>query len=120
MNRRISSLTYEMKEMGAAMDEYDAKYGEDPGLPAGSVGRGSTGAYPETVNGRVMALVVCRCGASATTPIKVVERDDKHVIAFDEPEGWIVDVDYPYAKNPDEAAIVRCPKHVGVYLGKDS
>ena len=116
--------------MGAAMDEYDAKYGEeddakygeDPGLPAGSVATATATplVYPATVNGRVMALVVCRCGASATTPIKVVERDDKHVIAFDEPEGWIVDVDYPYAKNPDEAAIVRCPKHVGVYLGKDS
>lgn len=110
------------------MDEYEAREcGENPGLDESTLGHGldrtvridshTTVLAPKTTNGRINVMLSCRCGATIFVPMIAKERANGIHLDFDVPEGWHADGDYPHAKNPDEAYIVRCPEHRGALFG---
>ncbi|AHG24480.1 hypothetical protein PBI_OAKER_89 [Mycobacterium phage Oaker] len=112
--------------MGIAMDEYEARereMGENPCLTRAEikpdrkvfVDENTTITVPKTVNGRINVMLSCRCGATVIVPLRSVEdrRDGNH-LDFKVPDGWYADGGFPYARNPDEAYIVRCPQHRGL------
>lgn len=126
----VKSVEMKGKSVGIAMDEYEAKEcGENPGLSETDIGHGldrtvridshTTVLVPKTVNGRVNVMLSCRCGATALVPLRTEcdkSRDCVHV-AFDVPDGWYVDIDFPHGRQPDECYIVRCPEHRGALFG---
>ena len=126
-------LVNEMKgnTVGIAMDEYEAREcGENPGLDESTLGHGldrtvridshTTVLAPKTTNGRITVMLSCRCGATIFVPMVAKDRakgrDCVHV-AFDVPDGWYVDIDFPHGRQPDECYIVRCPEHRGALFG---
>lgn len=130
---KYNELVNEMKgnTVGIAMDEYEAREcGENPGLDESALGHGldrtvridshTTVSTPKTTNGRINVMLSCRCGATVIVPMRVRGNPDIDCTGhyeFDVPEGWHADGDYPHAKNPDEAYIVRCPEHRGALFG---
>lgn len=94
------------KLMGAAMDEYKAKYGEDSGMTREQIyGPNrpiSIGA--KSPNGMALALISCKCGATFSSPLQESfdDYDNRYAIRFENIEGWLIDL---------VRGIIRCPQH---------
>ena len=127
----VKDIEKEGNSVGIAMDEYEAREcGENPGLDESSLGHGldrtvridshTTVLAPKTVNGRVNVMISCRCGATVVVPLRTEcdKSSDCVHVAFDVPDGWYVDIDFPHGRQPDEcSSIARCPEHRGALFG---